>query len=158
MWGTWGLQNFWKLSLRTGCGEFTSLGYGWKYFEQVVCDIVLLKPLFSFLLHVHIIKFKGLAMTFLCQENPSIIFRSKERYIETYRWKEKQNPCKFAEIMKEKKGCFFFFFFFSPLLSFFFLVSFTLGGTLSSVFNFMKSWFFYVWFVEREKIYDFWKS
>ena len=44
---------------------------------------------------------KGLAMIFAGQENPFIIFRSKE--INMYFKKQKKNPHKFAEIMKKNR-------------------------------------------------------
>ena len=58
-------------------------------------------------------------MIFAGQEKPLIIFRSKERYIWT---KTNLNQHEIAEIKRKRV----------------FLTSFTLGGTLSSVFNFLQ--------------------
>ena len=48
-----------------------------------------------------VIKLEGLAIIFAGQENPFIIFRSKEIYI--YFKTNQKNPHKFAEIMKKNR-------------------------------------------------------
>ena len=72
---------------------------------------------------------KGTGHDFFWSRTPMNHFQKQEKLQLNH--KKQQNPSKIAEIMK-KIGL---------------LASFNLGGAQSSVFNFLKSQFYYVWYV-----------